>query len=149
MMNLGSEIELLEKTGVKLLHIDVMDGHVWPKITVGSGFLGGLETTMLKDVHLLIDKPEKHIEDFVKAGADIIIFSVEYCDDVSRTLSLIGQMENANAPDRGILKGVSLNPETPVDAIASVIDDVDIVLLLAVGPETGKQTFISEWKRII
>jgi ribulose-phosphate 3-epimerase len=144
MMNLGSEIELLEKTGVKLLHIDVMDGQVWPKITVGAPFLGGLETTMLKDVHLLIDKPENQIEDFAKAGADIIIFSVEYCDDVSRTLSLIGQMKNANAPDRGILKGVSLNPETPVDTIASVIDDVDIVLLLAVGPETGKQTFISE-----
>lgn len=144
MMNLGSEIELLETTGVKLLHIDVMDGQIWPKITVGAGFLGGLETTMLKDVHLLIDKPEKQIEDFAKAGADIIIFSVEYCDDVSRALSLIGQAKNANAPDRGILKGISLNPETPVDTIASVIDNVDIVLLLAVGPETGKQTFISE-----
>ena len=144
MMNLGSEIKLLEKTGVKLLHIDVMDGNIWPKITVGAGFLGGLKTTMLKDVHLLIDKPEKHIEDFAKAGADIIIFSVEYCDDVSHALSLVSQMENANDPDRGILRGISLNPDTPIDVAAGVIDNVDIVLLLAVGPKTGKQNFISE-----
>ena len=144
MMNLGSEIELLEKTGVKLLHIDVMDGCIWPKITVGPGFLGGLKTKMLKDVHLLIDKPERHVENFIKAGADIIIFSVEYCADVSQTLSRISQMENANDPDRGILKGLSLNPETPIDIITPVIDDVDIVLLLAVGPKTGKQNFISE-----
>jgi ribulose-phosphate 3-epimerase len=144
MMNLGWEIQLLEKTGVKLLHIDVMDGCIWPKITVGAPFLGGLKTTMLKDVHLLIDKPENHIEDFVKAGADIIIFSVEYCDDVSQTLGMISQMENANDPEREILKGISLNPDTPIDSVTGVIDDVDIVLLLAVGPKTGKQAFISE-----
>ncbi len=64
MMNLGSEIKLLETAGVKLMHIDVMDGCVWPKITVGAPFLGGLKTTMLKDVHLLIDKHENHIPDF-------------------------------------------------------------------------------------
>ena len=144
MMHLGSEIELLEGAGVELLHIDVMDGYIWPKITVGPPFLAGLKTKMLKDVHLLIDKPEKHIESFAKAGADIIVFSVEYCDDVSQTLSMIGQMENVNAPDRGILRGVSLNPETPIDIVAPVIDDVDIVLLLAVGHDTGGQNFISE-----
>jgi len=144
MMNLASEIQLLEDAGIKLLHIDVMDGRIWPKITVGAGFLGGLKTTMLKDVHLLIDKPENHIESFVKAGADIIIFSVEYCDDVSRTLSVISQMENINNPDRGILKGISLNPETSIDVVTPVINDIDIVLLLAVGPKTGKQNFISE-----
>ena len=144
MMNLGSEIKLLENAGVKLMHIDVMDGGIWPKITVGTPFLGGLKTKMLKDVHLLIDKPEKHVEDFVKAGADIIIFSVEYCGDVKQTLDLISRMKNANDPDRGILRGVSLNPATPIDIIAPVIDDVDIVLLLAVGPDTGRHNFISE-----
>jgi ribulose-phosphate 3-epimerase len=144
MMNLGPEIQLLEDAGVELLHIDVMDGCIWPKITVGAGFLAGLKTKMLKDVHLLIDKPEKHIESFVKAGADIIVFSIEYCDNVSQTLSMIGQMENVNDPERGILRGVSLNPDTPVNVVADVIDDVDIVLLLAVGPDTGKQNFISE-----
>ena len=143
MMNLGSEIQLLEDAGVELLHIDVMDGCVWPKLTVGAGLLGGLKTKMLKDVHLLTDKPEKHVESFVKAGADIIIFSVESCGDVGETLSMIAGMENANDPERGILRGVSLDPETPIDAVLGVIGDVDIVLLLAVGPETGGQSFIS------
>ena len=142
MMNLCSEIQLLETAGVELLHIDVMDGKIWSNITVGPSFLGGLKTTMFKDVHLLIDKPESHIESFARAGADIIVFSVEYCDDISQTLNKIGQMENVNDSERGILRGVSLNPDTPIDSIAPVIDDVDVVVLLAVGPDTGKQNFI-------
>jgi len=135
MMNLGSEIQLLEEAGVQLLHIDVMDGKIWDNITVGPGFVGSLKTNMLKDVHLLIDKPEKHIENFVEAGADIIIFSVEYCDNVSQTLSMIS---------KDVLAGLSLNPQTPVSTIAPYINDVDIVLLLAVGPDTGKQSFVSQ-----
>ena len=143
LMNLDKEIKLLENAGVNLLHTDVMDGMIWPKITVGSSFVQGIHTSMLKDVHLLIDKPEKHIESFASAGADIIVFSVEYCDDISRTLNKIGQMENVNDAERGILRGVSLNPETPTEIIAPVIDDIDVVVLLAVGPDTGKQNFIS------
>ncbi|MDA0991081.1 MAG: ribulose-phosphate 3-epimerase [Verrucomicrobia bacterium] len=144
MMNLGSEIGLLEKAGLELLHFDVMDGAVWPRITVGPGFVAGLKTKLLKDVHLLVREPEKHIEDFAKAGADIITFSVKYCADVRRTLGLIGDMKNANDPQRGILKGLSLNPQTPVDSLASEIHDADIVMLLAVGPESGKQSFIAD-----
>jgi ribulose-phosphate 3-epimerase len=141
---LDSAINLLEDADVPLLHLDVMDGKIWPKKTVGPSFLDGLETTMFKDVHLLIDKPEEHIESFAKAGADIIAFSIEYCADVGQTLKLIDRMENANVAERGILRGVSLNPDTPVDTIRPVIDDVDVVVLLAVGPETGKQNFISD-----
>lgn len=144
MMHLGSELQLLEKAGVQLLHIDVMDGRHWPKITVGPSFLKGLKTSLIKDVHLLTEEPEKHIESFADAGADIIVVSVEYCRDIGRALERIGQMENANAPGRGILRGVSLNPQTPVDAVADVLDAVDVVLLLAVGPDTGKQEFISD-----
>ena len=143
MMNLGAEIKLLEKAGIKLLHIDVMDGCVWPKITVGSPFLQGLKTSMLKDVHLLIDKPESQIENFAKAGADIITFAVESCGDIAQTLLTIGQMKNANDPDRRILRGLSLNPATPIDVVLPLIDKIDIVLLLAVGPDTGKENFIS------
>lgn len=143
MMNLGSEIELLEKIGIKLLHIDVMDGCFWPKITVGSPFVQGLKTSMLKDVHLLINRPEDHIESFVKAGADIITFAVESCGDIGQTLRTISQIKNANDPNRGILRGLSLNPETLVDIVSPVIDDVDIVLLLAVSPDAKGQDFIS------
>jgi ribulose-phosphate 3-epimerase len=90
---------------------------------------------MLKDVHLLIDKPEKHIEAFAKAGADIIVFSVEYCTDISQALKMISRMENVNDTGKGILRGVSLNPQTPINVIAPVMDDIDVVVLLALGPE--------------
>jgi ribulose-phosphate 3-epimerase len=144
MMNLSSQLELIESAGVRLLHFDVMDGRFWPKITVGPFFVRGIKTTMLKDVHLLVEQPENHIEDFVEAGADMIIFAVESCGDIAGTLRRINQMKNANEPARGILKGVSLNPSTSVDVICPVIDDVDIVLLLAVSPDAAGQNFISQ-----
>jgi len=71
MMNQGQEIAILEKAGVNLLHLDVMDGQAWPKITVGAPFLAGLETNLIKDVHLLVNQPENHIADFIGAGANI------------------------------------------------------------------------------
>ena len=142
-MNLRSELAILENAGVGLLHIDVMDGRIWPKITVGPSFVRGVKTSLLKDVHLLIDKPECHIESFVKAGADIITFSAEYCKDIAKTLGKIGQMQNSNDPNRGILKGLSLNPSTPIDKIAPFIEDIDVVVLLAIGPDTGSDNFIS------
>lgn len=141
-MDFAASIELLERFGV-LLHLDVMDGRVWPKITAGAPILAGMRTRLLKDVHLLIEQPEKHVEDFAKAGADIITFSVEHCGNVAATLDLIGQMKNANDPARGILRGVSLDPATPVDVFAPVADKLDVVVLLAVGPDTGKQDFIA------
>ena len=141
-MEFGASVKLLEQFDV-LLHLDVMDGRVWPKITAGAPILAGLRTRLLKDVHLLIEQPEKHIEDFAKAGADIISFSVEHCGDVAATLDLIGRMKNANDPARGILRGVSLDPATPVDVLTHVADKIDVVVLLAVGPDTGKQEFIT------
>jgi ribulose-phosphate 3-epimerase len=141
-MEFGASIALLERFGV-LLHLDVMDGRVWPKITAGAPILAGMRTRLLKDVHLLIEQPEKHVEDFAKAGADVITFSVEHCGDVSATLDLIGRMTNANDPSRGILRGVSLDPATPVDVLKPVADKIDVAVLLAVGPNTGKQEFIA------
>jgi ribulose-phosphate 3-epimerase len=141
-MDFGASIKLLEQFGV-LLHLDVMDGRVWPKITAGAPILAGMRTRLLKDVHLLIEQPEKHVEDFAKAGADVITFSVEHCGDVSATLDAIGRLTNANDPARGILRGVSLDPATPVDVLKPVADKIDVVLLLAVGPDTGKQEFIA------
>jgi ribulose-phosphate 3-epimerase len=140
-MDYGAGVKLLEQFGV-LLHLDVMDGRVWPNITAGAPVLAGLRTSLLKDVHLLIEEPEKHVAAFAKAGADVISFSIEHCGDVAATLDLIGQQENANDPARGIVRGVSLDPATPVDAIRSVADKIDAVTLLAVGPTTGKQSFI-------
>src|SRR4029078_12828462 len=112
-MNFGAAIALLEQFPV-LLHLDVMDGRVSPKITAGAPLLAGMKTKLLKDVHLLIDQPEKHFEDFAKAGADVICFSVEHCCDLKGALNQIGRLRNANDPQRGILRGVSLDPDTPV-----------------------------------
>ncbi len=143
-MNLAAELESIETAGVKLLHFDVMDGKIWPNITIGPSFVKGVKSSMLNDVHLLIDKPENHIASFAKAGADMIVFAVESCGDIGQALRTIGEMENANDPARGILRGVSLNPETPVDIISSVIDDIDIVELLAVSPDAPGEIFISQ-----
>jgi ribulose-phosphate 3-epimerase len=142
-MEFGAGVKLLEQFGV-LLHLDVMDGHVWPQITAGAPILAALRTSLLKDVHLLIEQPEKHVAAFAKAGADVISFSVEHCGDVSATLDLIGQQPNSNDSARGIVRGVSLDPGTPVDAIRPVADKIDLVTLLAVGPTTGKQNFIAD-----
>ena len=142
-MDYGAGVKLLEQFDI-LLHLDVMDGRVWPNITAGAPVLAGLRTNLLKDVHLLIEEPEKHVAAFAKAGADVISFSIEHCGDVSATLDLIGQQQNANDPARGIVRGVSLDPATPVDAIAAVVDKIDAVTLLAVGPTTGKQSFIDD-----
>jgi ribulose-phosphate 3-epimerase len=141
-MNFGAAIALLEQFPV-LLHLDVMDGRLWPKITAGAPLLAGMQTKLLKDVHLLIDQPEKHFEDFAKAGADVICFSVEHCCDLKGALNQIGRLRNANDPQRGILRGVSLDPDTPVDVLEPVADKFDLVTLLAVGPTTGKQEFLA------
>jgi len=142
-MHFAADLELLEKAGVRLLHIDVMDGRVWPKITAGAPLVQGLKTSMLKDVHLLIDKPELHVESMVQAGADVLTFSMEYCNDVADTLARIDRLQNRNDPDRGIVKGLSVNPSSPVESIAPFLDDIDLVVLLAVGPQSGKEHFLS------
>jgi ribulose-phosphate 3-epimerase len=141
-MDYGAAIRLLEQFDV-LLHQDVKVGRVWSKITAGAPNIAGLRTPLLKDVHLLIEEPEKHVVDFAKAGADIISLSVENCCDIGAALDLIGDQTNAKDPSRGILRGVSLDPATPVDVLEPVADKIDVVLLLAVGPTTGKQDFIA------
>lgn len=134
MMNQGAEIAILEKAGINLLHLDVMDGQAWPKITVGAPFLAGLETDLIKDVHLLTIEPEKHIEDFVKAGADIITFQVEHTDDIS------GALDKINASTA--LAGVGIYPTTSLDLIQPYLDKIDVLYVLTIGPDTGSETFL-------
>ena len=142
MMDITGQLRLIQDAGVTLLHLDVMDGCIWPKITVGSPFVAGLRTTMLKDVHLLIDKPQQQLDNFIAAGADILTFSAESCTDIGSALSKIANAQNVNDPTRGIVKGLSLNPSTPIDTITPFLDDLDVVVLLAVGPDTGSQNYI-------
>lgn len=133
---LAEEVIEVEKAGADLIHIDVMDGHFVPNITFGPIVVEALRTvtTLPLDVHLMIEKPDLYIEQFVKAGADYITVHVEACRHLHRTLQLIRSM--------GVKSGVVLNPHTPVESILHVLDEVDMVLFMTVNPGFGGQQFI-------
>jgi len=143
LLSLGSELTLLEDAGVAVAHVDVMDGCFCPMMTVGPPFVKALRTRLLKDVHLMIDEPLTKVGDYVAAGADIVTVHVEASRHVHRVLQQLGGMTNANDAARGIVRGVALNPGTPVEAIEPVLDEIELVLVLAVNPGWGGQRFIS------
>ena len=142
LLSLGSELSLLERSGVKLVHIDVMDGCFCPMMTVGPPFIKAVKTPLLKDVHLMIADPLEKIADYVAAGADIITFHPEGCTHPHRVLQQMRNMTNANDPARGLLRGVSLNPGTPLQVLEPLLGELELILLLAVNPGWGGQKFI-------
>lgn len=142
LMALGADLTRLDGTGVEILHVDVMDGCFTPMLTVGPPVVKALRTPLLKDVHLMIRDPLDKLADFVAAGADIVTVHAESCDHVHRVLQQLGTMTNANDPARGIVRGLALNPGTPLEALEPLLDEVDLVLLLAVNPGWGGQRFI-------
>jgi ribulose-phosphate 3-epimerase len=142
LMSLGSELKLMETAGVKLLHVDVMDGCFCPMMTVGPGFIKGLKTPLLKDIHLMIEEPLEKVESYVAVGADMITVHVESCRHIHRVLQMLRGFTNVNDPDRSILRGVALNPGTPLEAITPLLDELEMVFLLAVNPGWGGQKFI-------
>jgi len=141
-MSLGSELKLMENAGVKLLHVDVMDGCFCPMMTVGPGLIKAMKTPLLKDIHLLIEDPLNKLESYVAAGADMITVHVESCRHIHRVLQKLGEMTNANDSNRGILRGIALNPGTPLEVITPLIDELEMVFLLAVNPGWSGQKFI-------
>lgn len=145
--NLGSEVRVLEDARAEIVHIDVMDGVFCPMTTVGPPFIRAIRTPLLKDAHLMIVEPLEKVADYVAAGADIITIQVESTRHPHRVLQVLGKAENANDPGRGIIRGIALNPGTPVSAIESMLDEVEYVLILAVNPGWGGQKFIESTER--
>jgi ribulose-phosphate 3-epimerase len=133
---LGDEIRAVEAAGADYIHIDVMDGHFVPNITIGPLLVESVRrvTALPLDVHLMIENPDRFIPDFAEAGADIIVVHAEAVYHLNRSIQLIKSL--------GKKAGVSLNPATPLNCLEYVLDDLDLVLLMTVNPGFGGQEFI-------
>jgi ribulose-phosphate 3-epimerase len=133
---LGEEIVAVEKAGADWIHVDVMDGNFVPNITMGPSIISSLRkiTKLPFDVHLMIDNPDRYIESFSQAGADIITVHVEATNHLHRTIDLIKNL--------GLKAGVSLNPATPLTQIEEIIHYIDLLLVMTVNPGFGGQQFI-------
>jgi ribulose-phosphate 3-epimerase len=136
--HLGEEIKAVEEAGADWIHIDVMDGHFVPNITIGPPVISKIRaiSNIFFDVHLMISSPEDYIPQFAKSGANLITFHIETCQDPHRCISKIREHE--------CKVGVCLNPETHLNSITDCIELVDLVLVMSVHPGFGGQTFIPE-----
>jgi len=133
---LGEEVKAVEAGGAGMIHVDVMDGHFVPNITIGPAVTAALRnvTKLPLDCHLMIDEPDRYVDDFIEAGADMISIHVEAARHLHRTLSRIQEL--------GAKAGVALNPSTPLSALVEVLELVDYVLLMSVNPGFGGQKMI-------
>jgi ribulose-phosphate 3-epimerase len=140
---LGEEIKAVEKAGADIIHVDVMDGHFVPNITIGPPVVSSVRkiTDLPLDVHLMISDADRYIESFARAGADWITVHVEACTHLHRTIGRIKEL--------GKKAGAVLNPATPLISLDEILGDIDLVMLMSVNPGFGGQSFIrSSLKKI-
>jgi ribulose-phosphate 3-epimerase len=134
LMALAEDLDVLAENGVRLAHFDIMDGHFVPQLTVGPSFVKAVKTRLFKDVHLMISEPYASIPQYAAAGADIITLHAESCVHARACLQFIGSQTNANDPSRGIARGIALNPGTALCCLRPLLEEADIVTLVAINP---------------
>jgi ribulose-phosphate 3-epimerase len=133
---LGEQVQAAEAAGADWIHVDVMDGHFVPPITIGPLVVEALRpiTNLPLDVHLMIEQPERQLADFAKAGADYLTVHVETCPHLHRTIQQIKEL--------GVKAGVTLNPATPLSVLTEILPDIDLALIMSVNPGFGGQGYI-------
>jgi ribulose-phosphate 3-epimerase len=137
-LKLGDEVKAAAEAGADLIHVDIMDGHFVPNITIGPAIVEAVNTatSLPLDVHLMIEQPENYLKDFIAAGADYVTVHYEASVHLHRTVQMI--------KEQGIKAGVSLNPATSVWALEHILPDIDYVLLMSVNPGFGGQSYIPQ-----
>ncbi len=133
---LAEQVEILEGAGIEVIHVDVMDGHFAPNLSIGIPLVSSLRkaTNLVLDVHLMIDRPERYVEQFIDAGADIVTVHAEATTHIHRAIDLIR--------GAGAIPGVAINPGTPVAHATELVPIVDLMLIMSVNPGFGGQKFI-------
>ena len=137
-MRLGEEIKAAEAAGIDLFHIDIMDGHFVPNMTIGPSIVEAINkiTDVPLDVHLMIEEPDKYVKDFINAGADYLAVHIEASVHAHRTMQVI--------KESGVKAGIALNPATPVCSLDHILQDLDFVVFMSVNPGFGGQSFIPQ-----
>jgi ribulose-phosphate 3-epimerase len=145
--HLARDLDAVGRAGIEMVHVDVMDGRFCRPVTVGPAFLRSIPDSMIKDVHLLVDDPAGAVESFVEAGADMVTFHVEAAPQPRAVLRRIGEGPRTRERRDPVVRGIAVNPSTPLEFLEPLLDGLDYILLLAIDPGWPGQSFAGTTQR--